>query len=155
MSKPARLTVQQQISVLESLSQIPAAHLLGKNPRSFRDLPVPRNPDGSYDGAKLVQWLMQSQPTDGDPLLAGGDSAALERYLVAKARLAEMDADQRDGRLVDVDVLWEWWTTEVAQPLKAAAGKLATLYGGDAEEIITGALQKALDAIEKRRPANG
>ncbi|HEY2882087.1 MAG TPA: hypothetical protein VGJ15_06625 [Pirellulales bacterium] len=147
------MTVQQQLAVLGSLSQIPAAHLLGKNPRSFRDLPVPRNADGSYDAAKLVEWLIQSASPDADPMLAGGDSPNLERYRKAKAELAEMDAKERQGRLVDVDALAEWWSTEITAPLRRAMATLQLQFGAEAEAIIAAALQKADGAIEKRREA--
>src|SRR5205814_764058 len=102
----------------------------------------------------LVAWIRQAAAVaEGDPLLAGGDSQNLERYRAAKADLAEMDAAERRGRLVDMDQLCEWWASEAAAPLRRAMAALQARFGTDAESIIAAALEKAESAIEKRRPA--
>ena len=55
----------------------------------------------------------RTRPTvSDDPLLADGDSPALERYRLAKAKHAELDLEHRRGELIDVgkcrDVLAKW-----------------------------------------------
>lgn len=62
-----------------------------------------------YDLAEIIQWRLKyveqlSAPKESDdPMLAGGDSPALERYRNARADLAEMDKADREGRTVDAE----------------------------------------------------
>jgi hypothetical protein len=150
MPKPSKPTTQNQIEQLKALNQGAAAWLVGQSSRTFRDSTAPRNPDGTYNGKSVADWIRQSASPDADPMLAGGDSPNLERYRKAKAELAEMDAQERQGRLVDVDALAEWWSTEIAAPLRRAMATLQLQFGAEAEAIIAAALQKAEAAIEKR-----
>ena len=151
MPNPPKLTSQGQIDVLKSLTQGAAAWLIGLSARTFRDSAAPRNPDGSYNAQAVAAWIKQGVAPDGDPLMAGGDSPSLERYRAAKADLAEMDAKVRRGQLVDVDQLIEWWTVEVASPLRRATAALQARFGDAAEEIVAAALAKAETAIERRQ----
>ena len=152
--KAKPMTNEAQIEVMRNLGQQAAAWLTSTNARVFRDKFAPHNPDGSYNAQAIAKWLQESTPTSDDPLLAGSDSPNLERYRAAKANLAEMDAAERSGRLVDVDVFTEWFANEVAGPLRRATAVLAARFGPDAESLVTAALAKAEAAIEKRGQTN-
>src|SRR5436190_709192 len=135
--KATTMTNEAEIAIMQRLHQGAAAWLCGCAPRIFRDKHAPRNADGSYDARTLAAWLQESSAPSDDPLLGVGDSPNLERYRAAKASLAEMEVSQRRGQLCDVDQLVEWWSAEIAAPLRRDAATLLAQFGPDAETIIT------------------
>ena len=149
----AKLTSQQQIATMQALSQGAAAWLVGLSTRTFRDTTAPRGSAGLYNARDLLAWKAGPAAGSDDPLLTGGDSPNLERYRAAKADLAEMDALERRGRLVDVDAFAEWWGTEVAAPMRRAVETLQSRFGADAAEIVAAALRKVEPAVGKRSAA--
>jgi hypothetical protein len=151
MPNPAKLTSQAQIGVLKALNQGAAAWIVGQSARTFRDSDAPRNTDGTYNAAALASWLRNGAVQSDDPLLAGSDSPNLERYRAAKADLAEMEAAERRWQLIDADQLAEWWTTEIASPIRRATDTLLARFGTDAAELITKAISKAEAAVENRK----
>lgn len=147
-----KLTANEQTEIMERLSQAPAAWLLGTTARSLRDLAdCPRNPDGSYNGAELVKWDRRRVAPDTDPMLAGGSSPALEKYREHRAGIAELELNERRGRLVDIDAFNEWWESEVASPIRRSIETLQRKHGPDAAKIIEKALQRSENAVRKRR----
>ena len=68
---------------------------------------LPRNPDGTFDLAAVVQWRVESlteQLRAPEP-----ESSALERYREARARRAELEVGQLQDSLVDkADVEARW-----------------------------------------------
>jgi hypothetical protein len=149
------MTGRQQIEAMQALSQSAAAWLMGISARTFRDKNAPRNADGTYNAKDLLTWLSQSTPGNDDPLLAGGDSPNLERYRAAKADLAEMDARQRRGTMIDIDSFVEWWSAEVAAPVRRSVETLQSRFGAGAADIIIAAIAKADRAVEKRSEVTG
>ncbi len=147
-----KTTTKQEKAVLSALTQTVAAWLVGKSSRTFRDSAAPRNSDGSYDGRALFEWQRDTAAGEGDPLLADGDSPALERYRTARAVLAELDAQERQGSVVNVDEFVTWWQSEIATPLSRAVDALRVRFGADAAELIETAIRKADKAVAKRRP---
>jgi hypothetical protein len=147
MNKP---TAKDQTATMAALSQTAAAWLVGVSSRTFRDTDAPRESDGTYNARSLVAWIKGKATADTDPLLIGGDSPNLERYRAAKAELAELDAAERRGRMVDVDALREWWGSEIAGPLKRAIQVLESQHGKPAADLIANALRKAEATMEKR-----
>jgi len=90
----------------------------------------PDFPGGSRGPWRLdavVPWIMGRQlrraPVD-DPLLDGPDSPALERYRAARASLSEIELQQRQRQLINVDEFCEWWTAEIAAPIRRAVEAL-------------------------------
>ena len=153
MTQPPKLTTKQQISVASSMTQTAAAWLVGCTARTFRDQDAPRNRDGSYNAAAILEWVRSTANGD-DPLLAGGDSPNLERYRAAKAQLAEMDAAERQGQLVNVDQLTEWWAAEVVPPIRRAIDTLQLRFGPEAAQVITEAIDRADCVVADRRPSS-
>ncbi len=89
---------------LRSLPQTAAAWLLGVEPRTVRTWKdAPRNQDGTYNAHDLVEWYIERDSTDPDPLLAGGSSPALERYRAARASREELELQARAGEVVPVE----------------------------------------------------
>lgn len=106
-----------------------ASKLLGFSHQNLRASYVPHlSPDDIQPGrpalirvGALIELIVcrqvaertrqQPQPT-GDPLLVEGDSPALERYRLARAKHAELDLALRCGELIEVakcrDILARW-----------------------------------------------
>lgn len=148
-----KATANEQTEALKRLTQGAAAWLLGIGPRTLRDAAdCPRNPDRTYNGQAVVRWhaARSAGGSDGDPLLTGGASPALEEYRRHRAGLAELELNERRGRLVDVDAFGEWWETEVATPIRRGIEALQRQHGPAAAEIIVKALAKAETAVGKR-----
>lgn len=133
---------------LAELSQKAAAWIVGMTPRGLRDTDCPRNQDGSYNARDLVAWIVQRQlPVSADPLLAEGDSAALERYRMAKAKLAELDLEVRKGELIEVgrcrDMLARW-----AVVIRRMGERLSKRYGNDAALTVNESLSECRTIAE-------
>lgn len=145
-------TVQEQKEVLATLKQGAAAWMLGISPAKLcqmsrrGDLPAAcQNPDGTYDARELIRWhaSQTSEPLgdlgDGDPLLAFGESPALERYRLARAEMVELDLEERRGFLIPRDrvrlTLLRW-----ASILRAVGDRLGKKFGNDAIDTINEAL---------------
>lgn len=148
-------SVADQIQKMERLAQGSAAWLFGISPRTLRDRQTaPRNSDGTYDAAALVAWhLKQSLPVDGDPLLAGSDSPALERFRHARADREELELAVRREQLLDIEEFYTWYESAVAGPLRKSLDKLQRKYGQAAMTLVAGGLQASQKAIDDRRDA--
>jgi hypothetical protein len=104
--------------------------------------------------------LAAPAPESDDPLLVGGsDSPGLERYRQAKATLAEMEAAERQGKIIEVDVV-----VELLRPcpaiFRSAADRARRKWGNDIgdyfNEIVDEydtAMSRALDKLEDGRRA--
>ena len=149
MSEAKQLNRQQQIAIMKQLRQGAAGWLLKTHVRQLRDTDCPRNDDGSYNARDVIQWHVQRSTDTDDPLLAGGDSPNLERYRAARADLAEMEAAERRGHLVDIDSFMDWWDSEVATPIRRSIETLRKL-APDAAAIVVKALEKAEANVQKR-----
>ena len=80
---------------------------------------------------------------DGDdPLMAGASTPALERYRLARAKLAELELEQREGNVLLRDVLHEGFG-EIASMLRRASERLDRQCGREAYEILDEALTNA------------
>ena len=82
---------------------------------------------------------------DNDPLLTGGrNSAALERYRVAQAELAELDLQERRNSMVPRDDVRLCYAL-IASHIRNAGETLQKTFGPDAHAI----LQEALDDADR------
>ena len=111
---------------------------------------------GNYVLHDISRWLRtdgpwkpharpQAIPGD-DPLLADGDSPALERYRLAKAKHAELDLEHRRSQLIDREkcrvVLSRW-----AVVIRRMGEKLARRHGNDAAETVNQALEECQSIV--------
>jgi len=95
-----RRNSSQEIEVLGRLSQQAAAWLVGMKPRSLRDTDAPRDKEGLYDGAALIQWLRERDGVDageGVTVKAQIEAVKLEKEKgeleLLRRDLAERDRD--------------------------------------------------------------
>lgn len=97
------------------------------------------------DGPWKPHARPQAIPGD-DPLLADGDSPALERYRLAKAKHAELDLEHRRSQLIDREkcriVLSRW-----AVVIRRMGEKLARRHGNDAAETVNQALEECQSIV--------
>lgn len=140
MARTSKPKPADEIAVLGSMSQTAAAWLVSRTPRALRDSDCPREPDGRYNARAVIEWLMVSRETTGDPLLDSGDgSAALERYRAAKAELAEIDIAERKRQLIPRD-LTRVWMGRLAGLLRNMGDRLGRRYGKDAQIAVNDTL---------------
>ncbi len=131
-------STKAQISTLSTLSQGAAAHLVGLSTRTLRDSDAPRNSDGSYSGRDLLSWF--AHQASGDVTLgAPTDSPGLERYRMARAKMAELDLAIRRGELIEV-AAWRELMARWANRLRRCGDMLARKFGNDALAVQTDAI---------------
>lgn len=111
---------------------------------------------GHYVLQDIARWLRTDGPwrpyqrpetTSDDPLLADGDSPALERYRLAKAKHAELDFEHRKGELIERekarDIFSRW-----AVVIRRMGEKLAKRYGNDAAETVNETLEECAAIVQ-------
>jgi hypothetical protein len=112
----------------------------------------------SIDLVQWVGWLtrfLEEHPGNfvrrdcDDPLLAGRNTPALERYRNAKADLAHLELLERTGELLPIDKVHEA-AAAIAQLLRNAGDALQRRFGRDALEILDQALAQAEEQIAAR-----
>lgn len=152
---------------------IPKAHwkeMSGRTPRTFIDqaklhgFPYPTGPKTPIDLPAVVKWLHDfladnaqrlSAPHTDDPLLAGSNSPALERYRLARAAREELELAARRGELLDVDELLTWYDAEVAAPIRRSLEALQSQFGPAAMQLVAKSLDQAGAAVTKRLKGEG
>ncbi len=99
----AKRTTTRELETVRNVTQATASAVLGfRSTGSLRSLDdAPRLENGRYDLRALVPWYVDRQvekaaaASGSDPMMAAGDSPALERYRNARAALAEMELDAK------------------------------------------------------------
>lgn len=107
---------------------------------------------GSWRLDLIAQWLRTDGPwkrwdkATEDPLLADGDSPALERYRLAKAKHAELDLENRKGELIEVekarDIFARW-----AVLIRRMGERLSKRFGPDAAATVNETLSECRSAV--------
>jgi hypothetical protein len=165
--KPAvatEMTGPGQVAIMGRLCQSGAAWLVSLSPRTLRAaLDAPRNADKTYSGRALVQWYaLRQNPEAG---LLDGNSEALERLRDAKARIALLDLQERQGALLpraDIHALM----TRLGAILKGTGERLQRDHGAAALEILNEGLAdfehemaakfgEQTPAVEPEKPKRG
>lgn len=95
---------------------------------------------------RFIDFLIESARRealgpDGE-LLAGGDSPALERFRLAKARLAELELQRQQENLLPREAVHRAFE-QIASILRTAGEQLQRLYGEGPYEILISALEDA------------
>lgn len=154
IQKAAKKKTRPLVSVA-TLAEI--AHIYavsGQTVKQWRADGMPGKP-GKYVLNTVSNWLRTDGPwkpytrasaaasTTEDPLLADGDSPALERYRLAKAKHAELDLEQRKGDLIDKekcrDVLGRWGAI-----IRKMGDRVSKRFGTEANQMI----RESLDECE-------
>jgi len=106
-----------------------------------------------FYGPGVVQLRVQKavddalRATDGDPLLAGGSTPALERYRLARAKIEELKLERELGRWIERSVIHQG-LAGIAAKIRAAGERLQKRFGPEAQNIIDEALDEAAREIE-------
>lgn len=120
---------------------------------------------GNYDLSEIDYWLWTAGPRrpkprlDDDPLLAADvDSPGLERYRVAKAVIAELDAAERRGELIEVDRAQDIFS-RLAGHLRQCGDELQRDHGPKVANVFNEALTEfesvINDELSSPEPAGG
>lgn len=130
---------------VKSLSQQDAAYLLSVTSRTLRDWPdVPRNEDGTYDGAAVVRYLVSRYERDGN------FDDQRERLAAAQAEKVETENAVRRKELAVVgDVIAVWTDHIIAARAKLLSlpSKLApTLTNLDDPNLIAASIRAEVNA---------
>ena len=146
---PSKLSVAEQVAVLASLKQLAAAKLLSISPRTFRDRLVPRNNNGSYSAFDIIDWLTTQTVPTPDAELSGTDSPALERFRLARARLAELDLESKKGDMLDRHVVRECLAASSGIYRRAGA-RLRREFGDEAYQVMDEAYDDAIRVLDMK-----
>ena len=141
-----------------------AADLLGFSPQGLRQTWLPSLSESDVRRNKrpievnvpaLVERMILARVEEaakarvvssGDPLLDGGESPALERYRLAKAKHAELDLAHRKGELIDVEksrsIMLRW-----GKHLRRA-GELIGRKCTECHEILAESLRECEEIID-------
>jgi phage terminase Nu1 subunit (DNA packaging protein) len=114
----------------------------------------------AYRLDKIAIWLRTEGPGSkairlaDDPLLAEGDSPALERYRLAKAKHAELDLEHRRGELIDRDkcrdVLSRWGTV-----IRKMGDRLSKRFGLEANQMVGEAIDECQSIVKRLEDGDG
>jgi phage terminase Nu1 subunit (DNA packaging protein) len=112
---------------------------------------------GKYELQLISRWLRTEGPwkpyakppaTEDELMVADGDSVALERYRLAKAKIAELDLANRKGELIDRetcrDVLVRW-----AVLIRRLGEVLGKRHGAEATRSVNATLGECESIIAK------
>lgn len=112
-----------------------------------------------YDVREICRWLYREwqrrnprvakagDTTEDELMLAAGSSPALERYREARARIAELQADEAEGSYLHAEKM-QACLQRMAAILREAGDKLQKRFGPDAKSV----LDEHLDAFEALIP---
>jgi hypothetical protein len=98
--------------------------------------------------ARKVEQATEAARKASDPLLAGGDSPELERYRAARADLAEMERDERNGSLIPRQQLDPAFV-QYASAIRRAGEALQRRFGNEAAVMLNEALDDAERIIRR------
>ena len=101
-------------------------------------------------------WKPYQKPeaSSDDPLLAEGDSPALERYRLAKAKHAELDLEQRRGELIDLakcrDLFGRWGSV-----IRKMGERVSKRFGVEANQMVAEAIDECDSIVRGLGNADG
>jgi hypothetical protein len=104
--------------------------------------------------ARKVEQAVEAARKGNDPLLVGVDSPELERYRAARADLAEMERDERNGSLIPRQQL-EPAFVQYATAIRRAGEGLQRRFGNEAAAMLNEALDDAERIIRQSFGGDG
>jgi hypothetical protein len=90
----------------------------------------------------IVAHRAQTGTTSEDPLMAGGDSPALERYRAARASLAELELERQRKTHISLSDI-ETMLNRFASLIRRAGETLQRRFGNDSSDILNTAIDDA------------
>jgi phage terminase Nu1 subunit (DNA packaging protein) len=147
-------------------SQKEVAEYLGKGVRTiayWKAKGMPVNPDGTYDLDSIDAWMDArvrkgiGQPHGEAP--ESGDKRGWEAiYKEMKARIAELDLQERQGQLISLEEVRSQWVSRIIEVKTALLGlprKLPPLLAGKEKRDIEAVLEAELRYILERFSRSG
>jgi hypothetical protein len=129
-------------------TRVEAAALCDLSPRQFDEVVRPRIKDGErgtartlrFNGPAVVKALLDyRKPKSADDpdgiFFEGPDSPALERWRIARAKLAERDVDEREGTVIRINLMRDALRAGTTA-MRATGDRLTRGYGNEAGEIF-------------------
>jgi len=119
---------------------------------------------GSYDLHKIVLWLRSEGPwrplggnrgTVSDELIEGPESEWTEEYRKWKARIAELDYQERVGQLVSVERATHVWGDVVMPEVRGFAERVIKAHGNGTADDWGETCGRIHKAIEREFTADG
>ena len=115
----------------------------------------------AYRLDQIAIWLRTEGPGSkalrsaaDDPLLADGDSPALERYRLAKAKHAELDLEQRRAELIDLakcrDLFGRWGSV-----IRKMGDRVSKRFGSEANQMVAEAIDECDSIVRGLGNADG
>lgn len=143
----ANATAAAQMEVMLRLRHQAAAALLGWDPRKLRDSIAPRNADGSFDGPRLVQWLLEKLRKElADPIMNGPDTPSLELLRAEQHRRVKRENDEAERLLIPAaEVLRQ--LSEIGRVLNDRLDGLARAADPKASDEVRRAKRETHDAL--------
>lgn len=121
-----------------------------------KDPPMPDRGEHGWPLREIIAWLYTVGPrrpeqntkfTEEDfELIAGGESPALERYRLARAKLAELDLAEKRKEVIAADDVRQMFAI-VGGTIRRAGQQLTRRYGPKAFEMLSQALDQADEQI--------
>ena len=93
-----------------------------------------------YEAAASRKGAVAAREADreasgGDPMLAGGDSPGLERFRMARAKIAELDLAARESSLIPRDKVHDG-LGRLATIIRGAGESLQRQFGAEAQDVL-------------------
>ena len=148
------------------LTRVTAANAFGVSERGFDSCIRPLAPTDCVKGTGkglrfyvrgiIEAWsdrrvdAVSAKAPNGDPMLSGSASPALERYRDERAKLAKLDRLEREKTLVELAMVYEYMDS-ITIHLRRVCERLETECGARAREIYEAGLQEAVAAAERGR----
>jgi phage terminase Nu1 subunit (DNA packaging protein) len=106
---------------------------------------LPRNKDKTFDLPKVILWMIDREKEaviDEQALSAACDSPALERYRTARAAMAELDLEIREGEWVKTSTFDQalaqraiMFKSDLTTLAHSGASEICNMVGGDRSRI--------------------
>lgn len=119
---------------------------------------------GNYDLHKIVIWLRTEGPwrplggnrgTVSDELIEGPESEWTEEYRKWKARIAELDYQERVGQLISVDRSTHVWADVVMPEVRGFAERVIKAHGNGTADDWAETCARIDTAIEREFTSDG
>lgn len=99
----------------------------------------PGGRDGPWDASAVFAWWRENRDRHAEVDMDGPPSPALERYREARAKMVELDYDERRGELIPRDD-WNTFVGRVCGILRRAAEVLQRTCGPSAHAVLDDAI---------------
>lgn len=119
----------------------------------------PRNPDGTYDLKKVIEWAIDRAKTEAGDIPESEESQRwLTEYRKERALIARLERKKMEGSLIsheDFKKAWVWRISEVSHGLGSLPLRLAPLVAGKSELEIRNIIDSEIWKIRDKFARTG